>query len=205
MDAAIDTPVMDAPSDMGSTACPSTCDPFGCETGTTTCRPKKLWLFLSTGQYTGNGFGARAGGDAHCLETYDANFTARSCSRSRVHAVLTIDGADTIGLMPTKFGVPIDVPVHRAADDVIVSDNWNLLTGLNVPRNPPANEASEALGTAWSGASGTATCSAWAAGDTSQSGAQAHATLTVTTWLNRGSVTCEKVARLLCMCWSGGD
>jgi len=205
-DAAIDAPI-DAPDASPTVTCPTSCDPFGCDPGTMTCRPKKVFIFLSAGQYFGDGVGGRSGADLHCLQTYDADATlkARSCNRARVHSLLTVEAADTIGLMPTKFGVPSDVPIDRADDGANVADNWAMLTGLNVPHNPAANAANETAGIAWTGASGSATCLGWTSQDPNQSGATAHPTLMVTTWMNRGSLACSSLERLLCVCWSGGD
>jgi len=204
-DAAIDAAI-DAASDTGPAACvPSAC-PFGCDTTTNACRDGVLWVFATTGQYQGN-VGGRAGADTRCLATYTDKFTARQCNPARVHAVLTIDAADAIGLMSTKFTIPTTVPVQRADDTVLVANNWNDLTDTTKqPRAPVTSAATDADGIVWTGANGTSTCNGWTSSASTDNGVRGHTTLTSVNWMIRDSTTCDQLGpRLLCVCWSGGE
>jgi hypothetical protein len=224
-DASIDTPPIDAPIDMGPAACmPSAC-PFGCDPTTNACRPAKLWVYLTTHNgspqsFLGDGFGGkssppnvRATTDTLCFANATENFPGRACSRDRSHAILTISGSDTIPTMAVLYGIPTTVEVHRADDDVLVANNWNDLTDTTkAPRAPVASAASaatEALGIVWTGTGGANTCGAWTSeGSTTaanDNGVRGHTTLMFTTWMVRDTSTCNLVARLLCVCWSGGQ
>jgi hypothetical protein len=222
-DASIDTPPIDAAIDTGPAACmPSAC-PFGCDTATNMCRPAKLWVYLTTANgspqsFLGDGFGGasntvRATTDTLCFTTATNTFAARACSRDRSHAILTISGADSIPAMSALYNIPTTVEVHRADDDVLVANTWNDLTDTTkAPRAPvasAASAASEALGIVWTGSGGANTCGGWTSqGSTASAndnGVRGHTTLMVTTWMGRDVLTCNNLARLLCVCWSGGQ
>lgn len=225
-DAAIDTPPVDAPTDVGQAACmPSVC-PFGCETGTTVCRPARLWVYLTTKNgspqsFLGDGFGGpsntvRATSDTECFTTATQTpaFAVRACSRDRTHAILTVNGADSIPAMSALYSIPTTVEVHRADDDVLVANTWNDLTDTTkAPRAPVASTmsaATEALGIVWTGSGGANTCAGWTskgsdATSSNDNGVRGHTTLMVATWMGRDVLTCNNLARLLCVCWSGGQ
>ena len=68
----------------------------------------------------------------------------------------------------------------------------------------------EALGVAWTGTGGTQTCAGWTskgsdATSSNDNGVRAHTTLMVNSWMQREFSTCNNLARLLCVCWSGGQ
>lgn len=204
---------IDAPIDMAPAACmPSACQ-FGCDPTTNACRDGKLWIFRTGGSFFGNGFGGtdtppdvRAGADGKCLVTYTAAYAMRQCNNNNVHAVLYVSSSDSIPLMATKYGIPTSVPVHRADDDVLVSNNWNDLTDpTKALRAPATTTPSGDDANVWTGANGTATCSNWTSGMSSASGTLGHTDLTVSTWLSQGTSTCDLLFSLLCICWPGGN
>jgi hypothetical protein len=208
-DAAIDGP----PIDMGPAACmPSAC-PFGCDPSSNACRDGKLWVFLTTGSYLGDGFGGRdtpptvrATTDALCNATATATHSARACNRTRTHAVILISASDSIALMATQYGIPTTVPVHRADDDVLVANTWNdLIDTTRPPRAPIANAPTEQAGIVWTGANGSSTCVNWTSAAMTDNGVRGHPTLMSANWMIRSSNTCNLLARLLCVCWSGGE
>jgi len=223
-DAAIlDTPPIDGtPVDA---ACMGSACPFGCDMTTNMCRPAKLWVYLTTANgspqsFLGDGFGGRdtppdvrATTDTTCFTTATQAFPMRACSRDRSHAILTINGSDNIPAMATLYSIPTTVEVHRADDDVLVANTWTDLTDTSkAPRAPVASAASaatEAAGIVWTGSGGANTCGSWTSeGSTSSAtdnGVRGHTTLMVTTWMGRDVLTCNTLARLLCVCWSGGQ
>jgi hypothetical protein len=219
--AMLDTPPpIDAPIDMGPAACmPSAC-PFGCDPTTNMCRPAKLWVYLTTGAFLGDAFGGkdtppdvRATTDTFCFTNATQNFPARACSRDRSHAILTITASDSIPTMSALYTIPTTVEVHRADDDVLVANTWTDLTDTSkIPRAPVASTASaatEAAGQVWTGSGGANTCASWTSeGSTTaatDNGVLGHTTLMVSTWMVRSTQTCNLLARLLCVCWSGGQ
>jgi hypothetical protein len=200
-DAAVDAAIDTSPAACGGTVCL-----FGCDTATNACRDGKLWVFPTTGQFLGDGVGGRDGADARCLATYTDKFTGLQCNRNRMHAVLTVGPADTIALMASKFTIPTNVPVNRADDNVLVSDTWNDLTDTTKqPRAPVTSAATEPEGIVWTGANGTSTCVNWTSQASTDNGVRGHTTLTVSSWMIRDSSACNLLARLLCVCWSGGE
>lgn len=207
MDAAIDAKMDDAMMTDASTACPASCDPFGCETGTTTCRPKKLWVFLTTGAFTGNGIAARGGADAKCFTRVNTDFNNRGCVAARTHAIITFDGADDIQGMSAHFSIP-NVAVHRADDDVMVFASWSdlITTGKAPLASDVANTTSD--GTAWSGfgAAAASKCQGWTTNAAAEEGtiAETKAPPQPGLWLGRIPSTCNLLRRLLCVCWAGG-
>jgi hypothetical protein len=220
-DAAIDAPPIDGPpTDMGPAACvPAACQ-FGCDPTTNMCRPAKLWVYLTTGAYLGDTFGGRdappdvrATADTFCFTNAAQNFPGRACSRDRSHAILTIIGSDSIPTMAIVYNIPTTVEVHRADDDVLVANTWTDLTDTTkAPRAPVASMASaatEAAGQVWTGSGGANTCGEWMSeGSTTMAtdnGVLGHTTLMVSTWMQRSTQTCNLLARLLCVCWSGGQ
>lgn len=179
----------DAPIDMAPAACmPSACQ-FGCDSTTNACRDGKLWIFRTGGSFFGNAFGGtdtppnvRGGADSKCLVTYTAAYGTRQCNNNNVHAVLYVSSTDSIPLMATKYGVPTNVPVHRADDDVLVSNNWNDLTDPTKALRAPATTTTDPDdATVWTGANGTATCANWTSNASSASGVLGHTDVTVST------------------------
>lgn len=219
-DAATDGAAIDAPADgavdTGPAACaPSTC-PFGCDPGTNACRPEKLWVYLTTGAFLGDGFGGkdappdvRTATDTLCFTTASQSFATRACSRDRSHAVLTINATDNIPAMATLYSIPTTVEVHRADDDVLVANTWNDLTDTTkAPRAAVASAtsaATEAAGIVWTGVGGSSTCVNWTSEAATDSGVRGHTTLTSTNWMVRDSAACNLLERVLCVCWSGGQ
>ena len=217
-DAAIDTtPPIDAPIDMGPGACmPSACQ-FGCDPDTNACRPAKLWVFVTTGQFFGNGIGGRAGADAKCL-TAAAPFANRACTAARTHAVITFDAGDAIGDMAGRFMIPNTVmgsatlvPVHRADDDTKVADSWNdLVTPNKAPLTDVASATTaptDAASLVWTGFNSASNCTSWTSNVQTVFGAfgRTRNANPAVTWLSQSTDTCNLLHHLLCVCWSGGN
>ena len=222
IDAAIDqmVPIDMSTIDMDLGPCGVKCD-FGCDTTTNTCRAAKLWIFLSGGQFTANGFGGtdnppdvRPTADGKCFATASGDFANRFCTSDRTHAIISVSGADPIGSMATKYNIPTTVTVHRADDDILVFNSWTDLTGTQAPQaNPvsPAIAANDIDGIVWTGFGAAASnCSSWTTNASSANGVIGHTAGTPglnATWLGTGSVPCNTgpLQHLLCVCWSGGN
>ncbi len=216
-DASIDAPA-DAPIDMGPGACvPANCQ-FGCDTATNMCRPARLWVYLTIGSFNGSGFGGadtppdvRLKADALCFDTFTQSFMNRACTQTRTHAILTATGADSIQLMASTYSIPTAAEVDRADDGTIVFNNWNDLTdSTKAPRAAVASATTaptDADGIVWTGfgVSGASNCTNWTSKVSTVLGGQGHTTNTTSAWLNTGSVRCDFLERLLCVCWSGGN
>lgn len=202
-----------SPADTGSPACaPADC-PFGCEPSSPTyvCRPAKLWIYATTGLYVGDDFGGkdgtvRATSDTLCFETASIKYATRGCSRSRTHAVLFVAQGDSIPLMTINYGIPTDAPVHRADDDARVFATWNDLIDTTNTKPPAVPVTKDQPGIVWSGALGSATCRAWTSSLSTQVGNQGDTTAISANWLSRkGANACDQLAKLLCICWTGGE
>ena len=208
----------DAPS--GADASPGTPDaptarcmpaqcPFGCDMQTDACRAGKLWVFGSSGAMLGGAFGGmdvppnvRGGADVRCLSTYAASYTNRQCTNANVHAVLNVSATDALAQMSVRYGIPASTPVHRATDDVIVSNTWaDLVDVSRQPRAPALDELAESDGIFWSGGNGTDTCKNWTSSLSTDSGSRGYGTLTDLNWIRRDTFRCDRPSRLLCVCW----
>jgi hypothetical protein len=219
-DAAIDAVPTDAPIDMAPVGCvPASC-PFGCDPDSAThaCRPPKLFVFATTGSFFGNGFSpdVRATADAKCFDTAAAKYANRACPKARTHAILTVDGGDSIQVMASTYSIPATVEVHRAEDDLLVFNSWNDLTDSTKSPRAPVVTAADAIanGTiAWTGfgVGGAATCTNWTSKAMNVNGVQAQVTGADTSsapgpsWLGQMSDRCDFLQRLLCVCWTGGN
>lgn len=228
-DAAIDAVVHDAPPDMTSTVtCPASCT-FGCEADLTTCRPAKLWVFQTKGTFAGNGF-AGNGSPADVRKTADTKcflaasdptvYPDRGCNQEHTRAIITVDGTDVISTMSNRFGIPTvagtnPVEVHRIDDDATVTGSWNeLINGSTVLTNEAVSLAVGGTDTntptdndiVWTGVNGSSTCSMWtsagSSGATADLGVQGHTRIKSTNWLLRGSLACNQLQHLLCVCWT---
>ena len=219
IDAAIDQMVVDMSTiDMDTSACAGmNCGVFGCDTAAHACRPAKLWVFLSGGQFTASGFGGidntvRPTADGKCFMTASTDFPNRACSANRTHAILTVTSADSIAAMSANYSIPTTTEVHRIDDDVLVFNNWNDLTGLVMPRTTVVSATiapTDADGIVWTGTT-TSNCSGWTTNVSGVSGVIGHTSGTAggqTNWLATGSVPCNTgpLQHLLCVCWSGGN
>jgi hypothetical protein len=203
----------DAPIDGAAAACvPSAC-PFGCDPDSNACRNGKLWIFKTEGAFFGNAFGGtdvpvnvRGGADGKCLATYAAMYGGRQCNNARVHAVLHVNGTDSLALMATTYGIPTNVPVNRADDDVLVSNNWNELTDPSkMPHAAATTATTDADGIVWTGTNTVATCKSWTSGSSADSGMRGYTNRVEVTWLGQDTFRCDRLAALLCICWSGGE
>jgi hypothetical protein len=211
IDAAAGPPI-DAAIDAPAGCMPSAC-PFGCDAGTGACREGKLWIFKTGGAFLGNAFGGtdvpanvRGGADGKCLATYTASYGARQCNPNRVHAILHVSGSDSLALMPSKYAVPTTVPVHRADDDVLVANHWNDLTDPTKQlRASATTAATDAEGVVWTGANGVATCTNWTSIVSTDTGNRGFTNRLDATWLRADAFRCDRLAGLLCICWSGGE
>lgn len=208
---AVDASV-DAPPDATMGCVPAAC-PFGCDPVTRACREGKLWVFKTGGAFLGNAFGGtdvpvnvRGGADGKCLATRTILYGSLPCSSSRVHAVLHVNGTDSLALMATKYNIPTNVPVHRAEDDVLVANNWNDLTDPTKPlRAPATTAATDADGLVWTGANTVATCANWTSALTADSGTRGYTNRMNASWLSQDTFRCDRSASLLCICWAGGE
>jgi hypothetical protein len=214
-DAAIDTP----PIDMGPAACvPANCQ-FGCDSNTNACRPAKLWVFVTTGQFFGDGIGGRAGADAKCVTAAQPLPNLVACTAAaRTHAVITFDAGDAIGDMAGRFTIPNTVmgtatlvPVHRADDDTKVADSWNdLVTPNKAPLTDVVNATTaptDAAALVWTGFNSASNCMSWGSRLSTVSGVfgRTRNANPAVTWLGQASDTCNLLHHLLCVCWSGGN
>lgn len=203
---------IDAPVDTAPVACVPAACPFGCDLTTNACRDGKLWIF-KTGLLLGNAFGGtdappnvRGGADGRCLATYTSVYGARQCNNNNVHAVLYVSASDSLALMATKYAIPTNVPIHRAQDDVLVSNNWNDLTDPTIQLRAPATTAAmDADGIVWTGRNTAATCVNWTSALSTDSGTRGYTNRTDPTWLSEDTFRCDRLAGLLCICWSGGQ
>lgn len=200
-------------SDAGPVGCDESQCPFGCDPDSDedACRPARLWVYPSAGQFLADGFGGqdntvRATSDLICIATAEERYAGRSCNRDRTHAVLFVSQGDSIPLMATRYEIPTDAPVHRAEDDVRLFAGWNDLVDTTNTRPPAAPVTLASPGFVWSGALGTATCQSWTTSSPSELGIQGDTSSTSANWLSRrGGVGCDQLANLLCVCWSGGE
>lgn len=198
----------DAPPDSSATC---TGCPFGCEAGTTTCRDGKLWLFLTSGAVIGNAFGGtdnpvnvRGGADGLCRATFTNAPAPRPCAQNNIHAIIHVNAADGLAQLSANYGIPTTVPVHRFDDDILVANNWNDLLDTTIqPRAPVSTAATVDDGAVWTGANAATTCTNWTSAVSTVEGVRGHTTVTATNWLNREAFRCDRVARLLCVCWPG--
>jgi hypothetical protein len=227
IDAAIDKPIdapIDMPIDMNPAACPGMdCGDFGCDTQTNTCRPKKLWVYLSLSSFPSNGFGGldnppdvRDASDSLCAQAAASpELSKRACSVDRAHAILTVSTTDSIQAMRPKYMIPDTVEIHRADDDVLVANNWNVLTMTMTTLAPvvsPAAAPTEADGVVWTGfgPSTASNCLGWQSNANAQNGVVGHTTISDANslWLGKASIACGAAVapqeHLLCVCWSGG-
>jgi hypothetical protein len=202
---------VDAAIDMTPACVPAACQ-FGCDPNTNACRDGKLWIFRTGGSFVGNAFGGtdvpptvRAGADGKCLVTYTNSFsTTRDCNTGNVHAILYVNSGDSIALMATRYGIPTNVEVHRADDDVLVSNNWNDLTDPTLPLRAPATTTpagDDAI--VWTGANGTATCTNWTSRMSGDTGSRGYTDRTNSSWLRQDTFRCDLLFSLLCICWPG--
>jgi len=219
-DAGIDSGVpidamADAPPDTGPGACqPSAC-PFGCDPNTNACRPEKLFVFLTTGAFRGDGFmgspvDVRGTADTKCFDTFAMSATRLPpCTRARMHAILSIGGTDSIQSMKATYSIPATVPVHRIDDDTPVFNSWTDLTDpTKAPRAAVASVQDPIDGSFWSGFNEFDTaskCLGWVSKDAAQFGATGQATTVDKTWLRQPSSGCNLTQKLLCVCWTGGN
>ncbi|HWU90771.1 MAG TPA: hypothetical protein VN253_26075 [Kofleriaceae bacterium] len=207
-----ETPEPDAPADTPSVCMPQACQ-FGCDPGTNECRAGKLWIFKTSASFLGKGFGGtdtppnvRGGADGQCLASYTALYSARQCNTNRVHAILHVNSTDSLSLMATRYTIPTNVPVHRAEDDVLVSDNWNDLTSSTIGlRAPATTAATDADGLVWTGTNTVATCANWTSALSTDSGTRGYTNRTNATWLSQDTFRCDRLFSLLCICWPGGE
>jgi hypothetical protein len=211
----IDAPI-DGPKLDGASGCPSTCG-FGCDTGTTTCRTGKLYVYETVGAFVGNDFGGqdvpptvRATADNLCFETVSTMHQERACSRDRTHAILGINGPDSVSGMAVNYSIPLTVGVDRVDDDVLVANNWNDLVDITMASRAPVTTATGDSALVWTGASASVnagtTCQGWTAADKNSSGVTGHTDMSsLPMWLGHGASPCNTVAHLLCICWAGGN
>jgi hypothetical protein len=211
-------PIDASPIDMGPGACVESACQFGCDPDTNMCRPAKLWVFVTGGQFLGNGIGGRAGADAKCLTAATQLPTNRACPAARTHAVITLDAGDAIADMVGKFMIPTTVtgtstlvPVQRADDDIKVANSWNdLVTPNEAPLTDVASATaapSDAASVVWSGFSSASNCVSWSSANATDNGAfgRTRAASPPQTWLSQATDSCNHLHHLLCICWSGGN
>jgi hypothetical protein len=227
-DAAIDTAAHDAPADISTITCPASCT-FGCEADMITCRPAKLWVFQTAGQFPGNGF-AGTGTAADVRKTADTKcflaasdptvYPDRGCAQAHTHAIITIDGTDAISVMANTFSIPTavganPVEIHRVDDDVLVIGSWGEFISSTTPL---VNEAVSLAvggtdtnsdtdnGLVWTGVNGSSTCSTWtsagSSGMVADLGVLGRTRIKGSAWQGRGSRACNQLHHLLCVCWS---
>jgi hypothetical protein len=210
-DAAVDG-ATDAPIDTGPAACvPANC-PFGCDSSTNACKVR-LFAFLTTGQFFGDGIGGRGGADTKCFTTASAAFPDRACTAARTRAVISIDTSDNIQAMSALYMIPTDVEVHRIDDDVLVATNWNTFTA---PSTAPITDvasatsaSSSAASQVWTGFGGAtaSNCTNWTSKLSTVLGVRGTTRMPAmpATWLGEGSEGCNLLHRLLCICATKGN
>lgn len=198
---------MDAMPDMSTNACPANCE-YGCkEPGV--CREGKLWVFLSTGAFSGMGLNgptmARTFTDQACRTTADTLYARHGCAPARTHAILEVSVSDAIGGMKATYGIPANLEVLRAEDEVTITSSWDVLiggTGVTSPATNTSTDPNDLSVGFWTGL-GNLNCTNWstASGD----GRRGSASAVASNWLNRGATPCGDSRRLLCVCWAGGQ
>lgn len=179
---------------------------FGCNPTADACRPAKLFLFQTVGAFQGGGtvtpVGGRAGADAKCFTDFTNRFANLACTAAHTHAVLSINAAEPISTMAGTFGIPINVPVHRANDDVLVSNTWNDFINPNLLTIAPPTSATPGNGFVWTGGNGADTCGGWGTSSVG-SGIRGDTTSTTALRLSNDALACNLTSRLLCVCRSG--
>ncbi|HZJ63201.1 MAG TPA: hypothetical protein VFD36_06715, partial [Kofleriaceae bacterium] len=192
---------------LNGTAAPTCtpCNGFGCNPTANACRPAKVFLLLSVGGFQGGFFGNRAGFDARCAADFaDPRFPDRGCNPSHAHAMVTINSADSIALMASRFGIPT-APVHRVDDDAFVTGSWNNV--IDSTQTLTAAPSSLAPGSAnalvWTGFNNSDTCTAWTSSASAVSGNRGDTASATALRLSHSNLGCNLTAHLLCVCWSG--
>ena len=112
-----------------------------------------------------------------------------------------MSASDSIELMRSQYGVPADVPVHRAEDDVRVTDTWPELTGLGSLHAAPSTAQTDEDGAVWTGADGSHTCQNWTSGASTDFGSRGFTNRASAVWLFEDSLRCDRMAGLFCVCW----
>jgi hypothetical protein len=176
---------------------------FGCDPTANVCRPARVFVLGSAGGFQGGSVGGRAGADLKCATDFSNRFPALACNSSHAHAIITVDNVDTIGGMAVRFSIPTTVPVNRADDNVIVTNNWNDLINPNLQLTNPAtpNTITPANRLIWTGNNGVETCTGWTV--TTGTGVRGDTAQTSGLRFSNDSINCNLTSHLLCVCWSG--
>jgi hypothetical protein len=179
---------------------------FGCDPTANACRPVKLFLLLSVGGFQGGFFGTRAAFDARCAADYAdrTRFPDRGCNPSHAHAVISVNSADSMALMASKFSIPLGVPLHRVDDDAFVTGTWNNLidSTLTLTAAPSSLPPGSANALVWTGFNGL-DCTGWSSSSNGVSGDRGDTASATALRLNAANTTCNLTGHLLCVCWSG--
>jgi hypothetical protein len=188
----VDAPVVDAPQDIKPDA-------------QIDAPPSNLWVFVTVASFNGAfgaASGARATADSKCQDMYNANFTARSCTNTHVHAVIQIDDdIDTLDRMRTTFQIPKMTEVLRATDATRVTEDWDTLVNPTGVLLAPVSATAPAPFWSGRGFSPNLHCSSWTSNDAGMVGIAGDATLTSGWWAKSGT-KCDRLdPHLLCICW----
>ncbi len=89
-------------------------------------------LLYNAGEHNGNfddGGGARAGIDELCSNS------SNKPAGTTVHALISIDAADTVKLMPQTYGFSSSVPIKNVDETATIADDWADLTDGTIQIN----------------------------------------------------------------------
>lgn len=139
-------------------------------------------------------------------------------TRSNIHALISIDGTDQIGLatdpngMAAKFSVPTDVPILEPSLDLIndkIADDWADLLAGDIDQSLQEAGVDNVAVVWWSGASSTAAVGApmcgtgtggWSSTAGKKEGIMGLTTSMISSWLSGGRAQCDSAAvALICI------
>ncbi len=140
--------------------------------------------------------GGRSGVDAWCENNKPQNL---SCGE--IHALLSVDGNDTIYNLDKKFpSLPWTADIYNADKTKKIADNWGDLTDGTI--GVTMREALGNLNGHWTGGTaGTVTCGNWTNNGAGWWGYMGHINWRDFNWIDNGQFACSSTRHVLCICW----
>jgi hypothetical protein len=159
---------------------------------------KRVVLFAYQTLVSG-GLGGRAGADATCQAA-----TTRPAGLVQARAFLSVDASDAIKDFPTKYGVPVNLPVESGGG-IVVAGNWTELLGGSIRVSLSSAGVTNTYW--WSGSSqdgSTATntnnCVGWTSSNAADTGSTGGASHTDSSWIQYpGKFVCSSNWALVCI------